>query len=106
MHVRRDWTVEFEWDEGKRRQISRQRGFDILDAALIFNSPVLTRVDDRGDYGELREVSTGIVDGDCFIVVHTERNGVVRLITAWKGGRDDREQYQASLARRHQADER
>jgi uncharacterized protein len=73
--------VDFEWDEAKRRSIIRQRGVDILYAALI-----LTRVDDRQDYGEERWISLGFVAGEPFTVVHTERQGMIRLITAWKEG--------------------
>jgi hypothetical protein len=62
-------------------------------AALIFEGAVLTRRDDREDYGE------------CFVVVHTERHGSTRLITAWKEGRDERAEYQAGINRRDKADE-
>ena len=98
--------MDFEWDEDKRRSIIRQRGVDILYAALIFEGDVLTRVDDRQDYGEERWISLGLVAGEPFTVVHTERRGVIRLITAWKGGRHDLETYQAGLARRAPGDDR
>jgi uncharacterized protein len=94
-----------EWDERKRQQIIKQRGVDIVYAALIFEGVVLTRSDDREDYGEERLISLGMVDDECFVVVHTERHGSTRLITAWKGGRHERAGYQAGIARRHKADE-
>ena len=97
--------MEFEWDETKRQQTIRQRGVDMLYAALIFEGEVLTRRDDRRDYGEERLISLGVVDDECFVVIHTERDGLTRLITAWKGGRDERAQYEAGIARRHKADE-
>ena len=34
-----------------------------------------------------------MIDGEAFIVVHTERDGVTRLITVWKGGKRERETY-------------
>ena len=92
--------MEFEWDEEKRQQTLKERGIDILYAALIFEGKTLTRIDDRRDYGEERLISLGVVDGEAFIVVHTEREGVIRLITAWKGGRRDRDYYQKSIAGR------
>jgi uncharacterized DUF497 family protein len=97
--------LEFEWDERKRLEVLSERGVDVLYAALIFEGDVLTRIDDRRNYGETRFISLGMVDDECFVVVHTERTGVMRLITAWKGGRDDRSEYQARIARRHQEDE-
>lgn len=97
--------MEFEWDEDKRQSIIAEREVDILFAAAIFNGVVVTKVDKRRDYGEERLTSLGLVDGEAYVVVHTERDGVTRLITAWKGGRSGKRRYQASLARRNQPHE-
>lgn len=91
--------MEFEWDEDKRQRTIEKHGVDMVYAAGIFEGKVLTRIDPRDYEGEQRYISLGIVDGKCFIVVHTERNGVVRLITAWNGGRNEREQYEKGVAR-------
>ncbi|MEM1378058.1 MAG: BrnT family toxin [Pseudomonadota bacterium] len=91
--------MEFEWDENKRAEVLKKHGVDILDAALIFENPVLTRLDTRRDYGEPRYISMGEVDGTVYIVVHTQRGDYTRLITAWKGGSDDRKIYEASVTR-------
>ena len=96
---------DFDWDENKRQQVLAERGVDILYAALIFEREVLSWVDDRQDYGEERRVSLGLIDGEPFTVVHTDRNGVTRLITAWKGGRNDFGKYQAGITRRAKGDE-
>jgi|APTNR8051073442_1049403.scaffolds.fasta_scaffold01361_2 hypothetical protein len=87
---------QFEWDEDKRLRILAERDFDIVQAALIFENPVLTKIDDRKDYGETRFISLGRVDGEYFVVVYTMRGERKRLITAWKGGEDEKEQYQSS----------
>jgi uncharacterized DUF497 family protein len=97
--------LEFEWDEEKRAKVRQERGFDLFEAALIFEGPVLTRPDERTNYGEERLVSTGYVGEVCYVVVHTTRAGVTRLITAWKGGRRDRAQYQENLAGGNSPDE-
>jgi uncharacterized DUF497 family protein len=97
--------MHFSWDEAKRQEVLKTRGVDILYAALIFENEVLTRVDDRKNYGEERLISLGMVDDESYVVVHTDRDGVTRLITAWKGGRDERREYEAGLARRHSQDE-
>ena len=95
--------VQVEWDDGKRQHLLRERGLDLLYAARIFDGPVFTWEDSRQDYGE-RRWTPGLVDGEAFVVVHTDRNGVTRLITAWKGGRHDLERYQAGIARRAEGD--
>jgi uncharacterized protein len=97
--------LKFEWHEKKRQETITERGVDVLYAALMFEGEVLTRIDDREEYGEVRLISLGMVGDDCFVIVHTKRGSRTRLITAWKGGRDERAQYQAGITRRHQADE-
>lgn len=97
--------MNLEWDEKKRKRVTEERGVDIVYAALIFRGEVLTRIDDRLGYGEVRLVSLGMVQDECFVVVHTERENATRLITAWKGGRDERSFYQAGIARRNRGDE-
>ncbi|MGE0503323.1 MAG: BrnT family toxin [Rhizobiaceae bacterium] len=52
--------MQFEWDETKRQQVISERGVDILYAALIFEGEVLTRRDDRRDYGEERLIFFGL----------------------------------------------
>lgn len=97
--------MEFEWDESKRAKVIADHGVDMVFAALIFEGPVLTRIDDGRDYGEERRISLGVIGDECFVVVHTERDGITRLITAWKGGRDERSDYEAGLARANQGNE-
>ena len=63
------------WDETKRQSVIEERGVDILYAALIFEGPVLTKPDNRRDYGEQRKISIGMVGDECFVVVHTEVDG-------------------------------
>ncbi|GAB5462589.1 BrnT family toxin [Hoeflea alexandrii] len=88
--------MEFEWDETKRAEIYRKHGVDLLEAALIFENDVLEREDTREDYGEKRMIALGMADGEAYIVVYTRRDEVYRLITAWKGGQRDREEYEKS----------
>ncbi|WP_320188612.1 BrnT family toxin (plasmid) [Agrobacterium rosae] len=89
--------MEFEWDDEKREKVIEERGVDFVYAALIFEGPVVTSIDDRKNYGEIRLRSIGLVGDECFIVVHTRRDDVTRLITAWKGGRNDRIKYEESI---------
>ena len=49
--------MEFEWDENKRQSNLSKHGIDFVDAAKIFNRPVLERVDNRYDYEETRIVA-------------------------------------------------
>ena len=90
--------MQFQWDENKRQEVLKARDVDLLYAARIFKGRVLTDIDDRRDYGEERLISLGMVGDECFFVIHTQRIKTIRLITAWKGGRDDKKRYQDSIA--------
>jgi len=96
--------MELEWDEAKRQRVIATHGVDLLFAAGIFEGHVLTRADPRPYEGETRLISIGIVDGDCFVVVHTLRENRTRLITAWRGGRNERLHYQESISGRDKGD--
>lgn len=97
--------MDYEWDESKRRSNIDKHDVDILDAVLMFEHWVLTEQDLRFDYGEMRCRSIGIVDGVCYVLIHTDRNGRMRLISAWQGGRRDRRKYQEGYARRNPGNE-
>lgn len=90
----RSLLVALVWNEDKRRQVLKTHGVDKVVAGLIFEGPVVTRVDTRMNYGEVRLISIGLVNDQVFVVVHTQRGEITRLISAWKGGRDDRRDYE------------
>jgi uncharacterized DUF497 family protein len=85
--------MNFTFDAAKRAEVLEKHRVDMLYAALIFDGPCLTWVDNRKDYGEVRNISIGMVDDDCFIVVHTAHH-------CMEGGLNDREKYQKHLAGR------
>ncbi len=89
--------MEFEWNDEKRQINLDKHGVDIFVAALIFEDVTITSEDRRHDYGEVRYKSIGMVGDVCYVVIHTERDGAIRLISAWKGGRRDRRKLEANL---------
>ena len=46
--------MEFEWDAAKNRSNIRKHGFDLADAAEMFQGALLVRPDTREEYGESR----------------------------------------------------
>lgn len=78
--------MEFEWDENKRRSNLNKHGIDFIDAAKIFNRPVLERVDNRyDDYEETRIIALGEVNSVVLFVVYVWRGEVCRIISALEG---------------------
>ena len=74
--------MDFEWDEAKTQRNLRERGFGFDLGALIFEGPVLERVDTRRDYGEVRVQAIGEADGLVLFVTYTDRGEVRRIISA------------------------
>lgn len=90
--------MKFEWDEAKNAANIAKHGVGFATACRIFEGPVLTAIDDRSDYGELRERSIGAVEGILIlIVVHTDRNGLCRIISARRASRVERKRYEDAL---------
>ena len=86
--------MEFEWDSDKDVANRIKHGINFDEAKDIFYGPVYTVVDGRSDYGELRELSIGSLDMVVIIsVVHTDRNGKTRLISARRANRKERKLY-------------
>jgi uncharacterized protein len=91
-------TPEFEWDQQKRTTNIEKHKVDFLIAAQIFDGKVVTRIDDRFDYGEVRWIAIGLHNDECFVVVYVKRGTKIRLITAWKGGESEREIYESGIS--------
>lgn len=93
--------MEFEWDEDKNRANISKHGIDFEQAKAVFNDPYLvTRLDDRFEYGEVREVSIGQMpllaqrQTLIVVVVYTETDGITRLISARKATKQERRLYE------------
>jgi uncharacterized DUF497 family protein len=94
-------VVMFEWDEDKNAANIAKHGVSFQRASRIFESRVLTVIDSRADYGEVREISIGIVEAILFLtVVHTDRQGVARIISARRANRAERRRYEEALRTR------
>jgi uncharacterized DUF497 family protein len=90
--------MDFEWDEAKNQANLRKHGIDFADAVKIFSGPIVTRIDDRVDYGETRHVTVGVVGGLLVVtVVHTDRLGRYRIISARKASQRERKLYEAAI---------
>ena len=86
--------LQFEWDEDKAARNLAKHGVSFLTGAAIFANPIVERIDDRQDYGELRFIALGRVETQVYRVACTWRgDNVIRIITAQKASRHERELY-------------
>ncbi len=83
----------FEWDEAKEEINIAKHGIDFIQAAQIFKRPILSKVDTRKDYGEERIIALGEYDGVILCVIYTIRNQSIRIISAWRAGKNERQTY-------------
>jgi len=84
----------FQWDEEKSASNEAKHGVSFLQAAQIFRGLVVSNVDRRRDYGEIRQRAIGLYDGEILCVVLTHRGDDIRIISAWKAGKRERQQYE------------
>ncbi|MCT8266652.1 BrnT family toxin [Afifella sp. JA880] len=91
----------FEWDPAKARTNIAKHGVSFERAVQVFEGPVLTYVDQRFGSGDVREIAIGCI-GDTVIltVIHTDRNGVTRIISARPASRAERRRYEQALRQR------
>jgi uncharacterized protein len=85
----------FEWDIAKSAKNLRERGFDFVHAAKVFEQPTIEADDKRAGYGEQRVRAIGRVDDQVLFVVYTWRGTVRRIISARLANRKERNAYRA-----------
>jgi uncharacterized DUF497 family protein len=87
----------FEWDEEKNLVNQRKHGISFQEACTIFDGPVLS-LEDEGQQSEMRQRSYGLLGGTVVAcVVHTDRDGTTRIISARKATRNERKHFDAYL---------
>ncbi len=89
--------MAFEWDSAKNRTNIGKHGVSFENAKRIFDGPVVIRSDDRKDYGENRCISIGKAANAYLVVVHTDRDGRIRWISARPASRKEREMYRGQI---------
>ena len=85
--------MKFEWDEQKRLINLQRHGIDFVDARQVFESDIYTFIDDRFDYGEIRFVSFGLLDGEIVAIVYTEHEEIIRVISIRKTTKNEQQIY-------------
>jgi len=74
--------VKITFDPAKREITVRERGLDFLDAVTVFaGDRVTTWLDDRYDYGEVRQITAGWLKGRMVVIVWTQREEARHVIS-------------------------
>ena len=91
--------MEFEWDENKNRINIEKHHVNFQRAAKIFEGDVLEWEETRRDYGETRIIAIGHSEGRLLRVVYTQRGNKIRIISARKANKNDRQNYYNAFLR-------
>lgn len=84
--------MKFEWDVDKNRVNIEKHGIPFETAKSIFDGFTVDHEDDRFAYGEVRIISLGMIEKSVvLVVVHTDRKGHRRIISARQANRKEKE---------------
>lgn len=84
-------------DPAKRRLNLDKHGIDLAECDAIFTAPMLTRDDDRFEYGEERLISLGMLEGRVVVLVWTDDGEEVRFISCREATSHERKAYEKAL---------
>jgi uncharacterized protein len=90
----------FEWDEEKSWENLRKHGVSFEEASTIFGDPLSVTIDDpEHSIREHRWMTLGhSAKRRLLVVVHTDRGGRIRIISARVATRHERETYEEGEA--------
>ena len=86
----------FEWDDKKARLNKRKHEVTFDEALTVFGDLLSVTVPDPGhSIGEERLVTIGLsINNRLIVVVHTDRDDIIRVISARRATRHEREHYE------------
>ena len=89
-------SLRFEWDEGKAKRNIEKHDVSFGEAATIFGDLLsLTIEDPAHSWDEQRFVTLGdSINHRLLVVVHTDREDVIRIISARGATRRERRDYE------------
>lgn len=88
--------MRFDWDENKAARNETRHGVSFVEAATVFDDPYfIVLTDDDHSFYELRYWIIGeSLQGRILLVVYTEQDDLVRIISARIATRQEEEVYE------------
>jgi len=87
--------VRFQYDPAKAAANLRKHGVSFADAEGVLEDPLALTVPDANAEGEPRCVTIGMGSaGELLVVIYTERGDEVRIVSARRPTRKERETYE------------
>jgi len=89
-------ALRLEWNSKKAQSNKRRHGITFEEATTIFGYPLSITIDDpTHSIDEERFITVGTtINGKLIVVVHTDRDDSIRIISARKATKNERIQYE------------
>ena len=81
------------FDPAKDKVNRAKHGVSLALAEILFAGPHVSVVDDRFDYGEVREVALGLINDRLFVCVYADQNAERRVISLRKANKREVKRY-------------
>jgi uncharacterized DUF497 family protein len=90
-------SLIFEWDEEKAASNLEKHGISFQEASTIFMDSLSSTISDPlHSFGEQRFVTIGeSTEREILVVVHTQRDSKIRIISAREATRRERQHYES-----------
>lgn len=85
--------MKFEWDENKARANKAKHGVGFEAARNFDFDNALYRIDDIISHGEERWKAIGMIHGQLHVLIFTEREDRIRVISLRKADRQDQKEF-------------
>jgi uncharacterized protein len=90
-------SVRYVFDPVKEAVNRAEHGVSLALAEVLFAGPHVSMTDDRFDYGEVRELAFGLINGRVFVCVYADREGERRVISLRKANKREVRRYGENL---------
>ena len=91
-------SIQFQWDEQKAARNQRKHSVSFIEAVTVFRDPLALIFDDEEhSEEEYREIIIGhSLRHGLLVVSFSERGDMIRIISARKANRKEREDYESA----------
>jgi uncharacterized DUF497 family protein len=95
--------VKFEWDPAKAAPNLELHGVSFEEASTVFGDPLAATIPDpEHSVEEARSITMGLsASGSLVVVVHTDRDDRVRIISARTATRAEKKRYEEGEGKGH-----
>ncbi len=84
---------DYDWDTAKEAENKRKHGLDFATVERFEWEIATTEIDDRENYGELREKAVSFIGDVPHVLIFTRRGTVIRVISLRTATKQERRKY-------------